>query len=75
MRPRKTIDDPVIADAEEDLVGSLPMECRMGHHFIVGFDVERDETTKSSKAIQRVKVEPSVLPGADSGHSGARPLQ
>jgi hypothetical protein len=33
----------------------------MGHHFIVGFDVERDETTKGGKAVQRMEVEPSVL--------------
>jgi len=31
---------------------------------VVGFDVELDEATRGSKAVQRVKVEPSVLQGS-----------
>jgi hypothetical protein len=62
-----------IADAEESLVGRLPLECRMGHYSeallegsafsppVVGFDVELGEATKGSKAVQRMEVEPSVL--------------
>ena len=36
----------------------------MGHHFVVSGDVKLDEATKGSKAVQRVKVEPSVLQGS-----------
>jgi len=45
----------------------------MGHYSeaslppIVGFDVERDEATKGSKAVQRMEVEPSVLQGSPEG--------
>jgi hypothetical protein len=50
--------DHVFADAEEDLVGSLPRECRMGHNLeaslppIVGRDVAPDESPKSGHAVQ-----------------------
>jgi len=40
------------------------MECRMRHHFVVSGDVKLDETTKGSKAVQRMEVEPSVLQGS-----------
>ena len=36
----------------------------MGHHFIVGFDVELDETTKGSKAVRRMQVEPRMFQGS-----------
>ena len=36
----------------------------MGHYFVVSGDVKLDEATKGSKAVQRVKVEPSVLQGS-----------
>jgi hypothetical protein len=36
----------------------------MGHYFIVGFDVKLDEPMKSREAVQRMKVEQSVLQGS-----------
>jgi hypothetical protein len=65
-----------MADAEEYVVGSLSLECRMGHYSeallegsafsppIVSGDVKLDEATKGSKAVQRMEVEPSVLQGS-----------
>jgi hypothetical protein len=55
-----------IADAEEDLVGSLPLECRMRHYSeallgsytssppVVGFDAALDERMKGREAVQRI---------------------
>jgi hypothetical protein len=36
----------------------------MGHYFVVGRDVELDEATKSGEAVERMKVEPTVLQGS-----------
>jgi len=40
-----------IAEAEEHLVGSLSLERRMRHDFIVGLHVELDEAPKSGDRI------------------------
>ncbi len=36
----------------------------MGHHFVVGRDIELDEATKTDEAVERMKVEPRVLQGS-----------
>jgi len=50
-----------ITNPEEDLVGRLTLECRMWHHFVVGFDVELDEPIKRREVVQRLNVEPRVF--------------
>jgi hypothetical protein len=50
-----------IADAEENLVWSLPLECGMRHHAIVLVHVELDESPQGREAFQGMKVEPRVF--------------
>ncbi len=57
---RKLLGD-FIADAEEDLVGSLSLKGRMRHHFIVLVDVELDESSKTDEAVERMELQPRVL--------------
>ena len=42
-----------IADAEEGLVGRLPLESRMRRHFVVSGDVGLDVSSKSAEAAER----------------------
>ncbi len=57
---RKPLGD-FIACPNEHLIRSLPLECRMGHYFVVRGDIELDELTKSGEAVERMKGEPRVL--------------
>jgi hypothetical protein len=56
-----------IANPEIDLVRSLPLERRVGHHLIVLPHVEVYETARGLDTVERVQIEPRVLERSPEG--------